>query len=155
LKSEFDNLLQSKQDSDRQNDTKKKTVRAKKIELMEMTQTSIKLEDTIRVLTKEIDSHKAKEAEWALQSTQREIFDSEQLQMTGLLKSELENIRNSYSDCEKGDYSGSEEILSKNLQFLSEKVKRISDLEFENNKLRLENNSMTDRILRDGKNTDL
>lgn len=120
-----------------------------------MTQTSIKLEDTIRVLNKEIDLLKAKEVEWALESTQREIFESEQLQLTEGLKYELENIRKSYSDGEKGDYSGNEEILSKNLRLLSEKVKRISDLEFENNKLRLENNSMTDRILRDGKNTDL
>lgn len=75
--------------------------------------------------------------------------------MTGLLKSDMEDIRKSYSYSEKGDFSRNEEILSKNLRLLAEKVDRISDLEFENNKLRFENNSMTDRILRDGKNTDL
>ena len=128
---------------------------AKKIELLEMTERSINLEETIRALTKEIHLHKAKEREWAIESAQLRIFEQEQVNLTGRLKSELDSIRNSYLDGPKGGYSGTEEILSKNLRLLSEKVKRISDLEFENNKLRLENNSMSDRIVRDGKNADL
>jgi hypothetical protein len=155
LKSEFDKLLQSKLNSDRQNESKKKKFNAKKIELLEITQRSINLEDTIRALTKEIDLHEAKEREWAIESAQLRIFQQEQVKLTGCLKSELDGIRKSYLDAPKGDHSGTEEILSKNLRLLSEKVKRISDLEFENNKLRLENGSMTDRIVRDGKNTDL